>query len=215
MERGFFNRDYVTFFYKNLFELNLMFAGTTEQYLAPGGSIPASQYKYGVDAWLRPWKPLKFSGVWYTDYKRPDYKDMYYNDFARHLTLKTTLYAGDFTFSASYGADTVFDNTSKTTEKREYQGSVVYENDTVQLSLSNQWYIENERFYRDVVTAGFKLYFEYLQAGFIWKRDIGEAITDSFSEDLMLKLDYFRLNLSHKKNGDKPSVFTVTGIINY
>ena len=215
VERGFFNRDYVTFFYKNLFELNLMFAGTTEQYLAPGGSIPASQYKYGVDAWLRPWKPLKFSGVWYTDYKRPDYKDMYYNDFARHLTLKTTLYAGDFTFSASYGADTVFDNTSKTTEKREYQGSVVYENDTVQLSLSNQWYIENERFYWDVVTAGFKLYFEYLQAGFTWKRDIGEEITDSFSEDLMLKLDYFRLNLSHKKNGDKPSVFTVTGIINY
>ena len=212
---GIFNRDYVTFSCRNLFELNLMFAGTTEQYLAPGGSVPASQYKYGIDAWIRPWKLLKLSGVWYTDYKRPDYKDLYYNDFARHLTLKTTLDAGYFTFSVSYSADTVFDNTSKTTEKRDYQGSIVYETDLVRLSLSNQWYKEDDRFYRDVVTAGCKLYFEYFQASFTWKRDIGEQITDSFSEDLVLKLDNFRLNLSHKKNGDKPSVFTVTGIINY
>ena len=215
MEMGIFNRDYVTFFCRNLFELNLMFAGTTEQYLAPGGSVPASQYKYGIDAWIRPWKLLKLSGVWYTDYKRPDYKDLYYNDFARHLTLKTTLDAGYFTFSVSYSADIVFDNTSKTTEKKDYQGSIVYETDLVRLSLSNQWYKEDDHFYRDVVTAGCKLYFEYFQASFTWKRDIGEQITDSFSEDLVLKLDNFRLNLSHKKNGDKPSVFTVTGIINY
>ncbi|MBO7048552.1 MAG: hypothetical protein J6W68_00160 [Spirochaetia bacterium] len=215
VEWGFFNRDYFTFFYSNLFELNFMFSGTTEQYLAPGGSVPASQYKYGVDAWFRPWRPLKLSGVWYTDYKRPDYKDLYYNDFARHLTLKAALYAGDFTFSASYSADTVFADTSETTEKRDYQGSIVYDSDFLRLSLSNQWYVEDERFYRDVVTAGFKLYFEYLQASFTWKRDIGEQITDSFSEELVLRLDNFRLNVSHKKNGDKPSLFTVTGIINY
>jgi hypothetical protein len=66
-----------------------------------------------------------------------------------------------------------------------------------------------------VVTAGCRLYFEYLQAGITWKRDIGEEITDSFTGELVLRLDNFRLNLSHKKNGDKPSVFTVTGIINY
>ena len=53
------------------------------------------------------------------------------------------------------------------------------------------------------------------QAGITWKRDIGEDITDSFTEELVLRLDNFRLNLSHKKNGGKPSVFTVTGIINY
>ena len=153
--------------------------------------------------------------MWYTDYKRPDYKDLYYNDFARHLTLKTTLYAGDLTISASYDADTIFDNKSETTEKREYQGSIVYETDYFRLSLSNQWYFDDDRFSRDVLTAGLKLYFEYLQAGFTWKRDIGEAITDSFSEELVLKLDNFRLNISHKKNGEKPSVFTVTGIINY
>lgn len=215
VENGFFNRDYVTFFYKSLFELNLMFSGTTEQYLAPGGTVPSSQYKYGVDAWLRPWKPLKISGVWYTDYKRPDFKDLYYNDFARHLTLKSTLYLWDFTLSASYAADTVFSNTSETTEKRQYTGSIVYDADFIRLSFSNQWYIENDRYCRDVVTAGCKLYFEYLQASLTWKRDIGEEITDSFSEELVLRLDNFRLNLSHKKNGDKPSVFTVTGIINY
>lgn len=215
VEWGFFNRDYVTFFYSNLFELNFMFSGTTEEYLAPGGSVPASQYKYGVDAWFRPWRPLKLSGVWYTDYKRPDYKDLYYNDFARHLTLKAALYAGDFTLSASYAADTVFANTSETKEKRDYQGSIVYDADFIRLSLSNQWYIEDDRYYRDVLTAGCKLYFEYLTASFTWKRDIGDKITDSFSEDLVLKLDNFRLNLSHKKNGEKPSVFTVTGIINY
>ena len=45
VERSFFNRDYITFFYSNIFELNFMFAGTTEEYLAPGGTIPASQYK--------------------------------------------------------------------------------------------------------------------------------------------------------------------------
>ncbi len=215
VERGFFNRDYVTFFYKNLFELNLMFAGTTEQYLAPGGSIPASQYKYGVDAWMRPWKPIKFYGVWYTDYKRPDYKDLYYNDFARHLTLKASLDLWDFTLSAAYGADTVFSNTSETTEKRHYTGSMVYDADYIRFSLSNQWYTEDDRYCRDVVTAGCRLYFEYLQASFTWKRDIGEEITDSFDEELVIRLDYFRLILSHKKNGDKPSVFTVTGIINY
>ena len=214
-ERGFFNRDYITFFYRNIFELNFMFAGTTEEYLAPGGSIPASQYKYGVDAWFRPWRPLKLSGVWYTDYKRPDHKDLYYNDFARHLTLKAAFYPGDFTISAAYAADTVFDNKSETTEKREYQGSIVYENDNIRISLSNQWYFEDDRYCRDVVSAGLKLYFEYLQAGLTWKRDIGEEITDSFSEELIIKLDNFRLNLSHKKNGDKPSLFTVTGIINY
>ena len=215
LERGFFNRDYLTFFYSNIFELNLMFAGTTEYYLAPGGSVPASQYKYGVDAWLRPWKPLKLSGVWYTDSKRPDYKDLYYNDFARHFTLKAALDIWDFTLSASYAADTLFSNTSETTEKRHYTGSIVYDADFIRLSFSNQWYIEDDRYYRDVVTAGCRLYFEYLQAGITWKRDIGEEITDSFSEELMLRLDNFRLNLSHKKNGDKPSVFTVTGIINY
>lgn len=215
VEWGFFNRDYVTFFYKNYFELNFMFAGTTEEYLAPGGSIPISQYKYGVDVWFRPWKPIKLSGVWYTDYKRPDYKDLYYNDFARHLTLKSTLYVGDFTLSASYAADTLFSNTSETTEKRQYQGSIVYETDIIRLSISNQWYLEDDRYCRDVFTAGCKLYFEYLQAGFTWKRDIGDSITDSFTEELVLRLDNFRLNLSHKKNGDKPSIFTVTGIINY
>ena len=215
VESGFFNRDYITFFYKNYFELNFMFAGTTEEYLAPGGSIPISQYKYGADIWFRPWKPLKLSGVWYTDYKRPDYKDLYYNDFARHLTLKTTLYVGDFTLSASYEADTLFSNTSETTEKRQYTGSIVYEIDIIRLSVSNQWYIEDDRYCRDVFTAGCKLYFEYLQAGFTWKRDIGDSITDSFTEELVLRLDNFRLNLSHKKNGNKPSVFTVTGIINY
>ena len=192
-----------------------MFAGTTEEYLAPGGSIPASQYKYGVDAWFRPWKPLKLSGVWYTDYRRPDCKDIYYNDFARHLTLKGALDLWDFTFSASCAADTVFDNTSETTEKRHYQGSVVFDTDYIRLSLSNQWYTEDDRYSRDVVTAGCRLYFEYLQVSFTWKRDIGEKITDSFDEELVLRLDNFRLNLSHKKNGDKPSVFTVTGIINY
>ena len=215
VDRGFFSRDYVTFFYKSLFELNLMFAGTTEQYLAPGGSVPASQYKYGVDAWFRPWRPLKLSGVWYTDYKRPDYKDLYYNDFARHLTLKAALELWDFTLSATYGADTVFSNTSETTEKRHYTGSIVYDADFIRLSLSNQWYTEDGRYCRDVVTAGCRLYFEYLQASFTWKRDIGEEITDSFDEELVIRLDYFRLILSHKKNGDKPSVFKVTGIINY
>ena len=215
VESGFFNRDYVTFFYKNYFELNFMFAGTTEQYLASGGEVPSSQYKYGADVWFRPWRPFKVSGVWYTDYKRPDYSDLYYNDFSRHLTLKSTLYAGDFTFSVSYAADTLFSNSSETDEKRQYMGSIVYETDRIRLSISNQWYIENNRFCRDVVTAGCKLYFEYLQAGFTWKRDIGDEITDSFSEDLVLRLDNFRLSLSHKKNGDKPSVFTVTGIINY
>ena len=217
LERGFFNRDYVTFFYSNIFELNLMFAGTTEQYLAPGGSVPASQYKYGVDAWLRPWKPLKLSGVWYTDYKRPDCKDLYYNDFARHLTLKVALDLRDFTLSATYAADTLFSNTSETTEKSHYTGSIVYDADFIRLSFSNQWYIEDDRYSRDVVTAGCRLYFEYLQAGITWKRDIGEGeeITDSFTEELVLRLDNFRLNLSHKKNGGKPSVFTVTGIINY
>ena len=215
VELGFFNRDYITFFYKNLYELNFMFSGTTEQYLAPGGSIPSSQYKYGVDAWVRPFKPLKLSGVWYTDYKRPDYKDLYYNDFARHLTLKATLYVWDLTLSASYEADTVFDNSSETTEKRHWQGSIVYDAEYFRLSFSNQWYVEDGRFYRDVVTAGLKLYFEYVQAGITWKRDIQEEITDSFSEDIVLRLDHFRLSLSHKKNGDKPSVFTVTGTINY
>ena len=215
VERGFFNRDYITFFYSNIFELNFMFAGTTEEYLAPGGSIPASQYKYGADVWFRPWKPLKLSGVWYTDYKRPDSKDLYYNDFARHLTLKAALYLWDFTISASCGADTVFDNTSETTGKRHYQGSLVYDTDYFRLSISNQWYTEDDRYCRDVVIVGCKFYFEYLQAGFIWNRDIGEEITDSFSEELVLRLDNFRLNLAHKKNGDKLSVFTVTGIINY
>ena len=215
VESGFFNRDYITFFYSNIFELNFMFAGTTDQYLAPGGSIPSSQYKYGVDAWVRPWRSFKLSGVWYTDYKRPDYKDLYYNDFARHLTLKSTLYLGDFTLSASYAADTVFSNISETTEKREYMGSLVYDTDIIRLSLSNQWYIKDEHYYRDVLTAGLKLYFEYLQAGFTWKRDIQEKITDSFSLDMVLRLDHFRLNLSQKKNGDKPPVFTITGIINY
>ncbi|MBR4376305.1 MAG: hypothetical protein IKS91_04695, partial [Spirochaetia bacterium] len=210
VERGFFNRDYVTFFYSNIFEFNLMFAGTTEQYLAPGGSVPASQYKYGLDAWLRPWKPLKLSGVWYTDYKRPDCKDLYYNDFARHLTLKAALYLWDFTLSASYAADTVFSNTSETTEKRHYTGSIVYDADFIRLSFSNQWYIEDERFYRDVVTAGCRLYFEYFQASFTWNRDIGEEIDDSFTGELIIRLDNFRLNLSHKKDGDKPSEFTVT-----
>ncbi len=215
VERGFFNRDYVTFFYKNIYELNFMFAGTSEQYLAPCGSIPASQYKYGVDAWVRPWHFIKLAGVWYTDYKRPDFKDLYYNDFARHLTLKTMLYVGDFTLSAQYSADTVFDNKSVTTEKREYQGSIVYDAEYFRLSLSNQWYITDDRYYRDVLTAGLKLYFEYVQAGITWKRDIQEEITDSFSEDIVLRLDHFRLKLSHKKNGDEPSVFTVTGTINY
>ena len=215
VERGFFNRDYVTFFYKSLFELNFMFSGTTGQYLAPGGSVPSSQYKYGVDAWLRPWKPLKLAGVWYTDYKRPDCRDLYYNDFARHLTLKSTLYLWDFTLSAAYAADTVFDNTSQTTEKRHYTGSIVYDSDFIRLSFSNQWYIEDERFYRDVVTAGCRLYFEYFQASFTWNRDIGEEIDDSFTGELIIRLDNFRLNLSHKKDGDKPSEFTVTGIINY
>ena len=215
LDRGFFSRDYVTFFYKSLFEFNLMFAGTTEEYLAPGGSVPASQYKYGVDAWLRPWRPLKLSCVWYTDSRRPDYKDLYYNDFARHLTLKASLDLWDLTLSASYGADTVFSNTSETTEKRHYTGSMVYDADYIRLSLSNQWYTEDDRYCRDVVTAGCRLYFEYLQVGFTWKRDIGEEITDSFDEELVIRLDYFRLILSHKKNGDKPSVFTVTGIINY
>ena len=215
VENGFFNRDYITFFYSNVLELNFMFAGTTEDYLAPGGSSPASQYKYGADIWFRPWRPLKLSGVCYTDYKRPDYKDLYYNDFSRHLDLKSTLYAGDFTISASYGADTLFDNKSETTEKKEYQGSIVYQNDYIKLSLSNQWYFTDDRYSRDVVTAGLKLYFEYLQTSFTWKRDIGEMITDSFAQEIVLRLDNFRLNLSHKKNGDKPSVFTVTGIINY
>ena len=192
-----------------------MFSGTTGQYLAPGGSVPSSQYKYGVDAWLRPWKPLKLAGVWYTDYKRPDCRDLYYNDFARHLTLKSTLYLWDFTLSAAYAADTVFDNTSQTTEKRHYTGSMVYDSDFIRLSFSNQWYIEDERFYRDVVTAGCRLYFEYLQASFTWKRDIGEEIADSFTGELIIRLDNFRLNLCHKKDGDKPSEFTVTGIINY
>ncbi len=215
VERGFFSRDYITFFYSNIFELNFMFAGTTEEYLAPGGSIPASQYKYGAEAWYRPWRPLKLSGVWYTDYKRPDYKDLYYNDFARHLTLKSWLYAGDFTISAAYAADTVFDNKSETTEKREYQGSIVYENDMIRLSLSNQWHIENERYCHDVLSAGVKLYFEYLQASFSWKRDIGEDITDSFTAELILTLDHVRLKLSHKKNGGNPAVLTFSGTINY
>lgn len=214
-ERGFFNRDYLTVFYSNIFELNLMFAGTTEQYLAPGGSVPSSQYKYGFDAWFRPWKPLKLSGVWYTDYKRPDCKDMYYNDFARHLTLKTALELWNFTLSASYAADTVFDNTAETAEKRHYTGSIVYEADFIRLSFSNQWYIEEERYTRDVVTAGCKLYFYYLQASFTWKGDITEQITDSYTTELVLKLDNARLSLSHTKNGDNPSVLTVTGIINY
>ena len=215
LERGFFNRDYITFFYKNYFELNLMFSGTTEQYLAPGGSVPASQYKYGVDAWFKPWKQLKFSGVWYTDYKRPDYKDLYYNDFARHLSLKTALYAGDITVAASYVADTVFDNTSATTEKKHYHGSITYENNYIRLLVSNSWYMENGRYCRDTFTGGCKLYFEYLQASFTWKRNIEEAISDSFTSELIIRLDNVRLNLSHKKNGNKPSVFTVTGIINY
>ncbi len=215
VENSFFNRDYVTFFYSNLFELNFMFAGTTDQYLAPGGSIPSSQYKYGVDAWVRPWSFFKLSGVWYTDYKRPDYKDLYYNDFSRHLTLKSTFYMGDFTVSASFAAETLFSNTSETTEEREYMGSIVYDTDIIRLSLSNQWHIKDDRYCRDVLAAGCKLYFEYLQAGFTWKRDIQERITDSFSLDLVLILDHFRLNLSNKKNGDKPPVFTITGIINY
>jgi len=214
-ERGLFNRDYITFFYRNYFELNFMFAGTTEQYLAAGGSVPASQYKYGADVWFRPWRPLKLSGVWYTDYKRPDYSDLYYNDFARHLTLKSALYAGDFTFSASFASDTLFSNTSETTEKRQYMGSIVYDSDILRLSMSNQWYMEDGRYCRDVFTAGCKLYFEYIQAGFTWKRDIEDSATDSFTGELVLNLDNFRLDLRYKKNGDKSSAFTVTGIINY
>ena len=214
-ERGFFNRDYLTFFYNNIFELNFMFAGTTEEYLAPGGTIPASQYKYGADVWVRPWRPLKLSGVWYADYKRPDYKDLYYNDFARHLTLKSTLYAGDFTFTASYDADTIFSNTSETTEKREYLGSIVWDTDMVRLSLSNQWYFEDDRYSRDVFTTGFRLYFEYLQAGFIWKRDIGEEITDTYTTELLLRLDHVRFKFTHKKIGEKPAVINFSGTINY
>ena len=212
---GFFSRDYVTFFYKSLFELNFMFAGTTDYYLAPGGSIPASQYKYGLDVWFRPSRMLKLSGVWYTDYKRPDYKDLYYNDFARHLTLKSTLYAGDFTIAVSYDSDTEFSNTSETTEKREFQGSIVYDADFIRLSIADHWYMKDDRYYRNAFSTGCKLYFEYVRLSFSWKRDIQEDITDSFSEELALRLNYFSLTLSHKKNGDKPSVFTVTGIINY
>lgn len=215
VENGFFNRDYITFFYKNYFELNFMFAGTTEQYLAPGGSIPSSQYKYGADVWIRPFRPLKLSGVWYTDYKRPDEKDQLYNDFARHLTLKSVFDLWDFTFSATYAADTLFSNTSETTEKRQYTGSIVYSNDLIRLSFANHWYIEDDSFYRDSFTLSCRLYFEYFQANITWKRDIQEGITDSFSEDLILKLDYVRLTLSHKKEGDKSSVFSFTGIINY
>ena len=203
------------FFYNNIFELNFMFAGTTEEYLAPGGTIPASQYKYGADVWVRPWRPLKLSGVWYADYKRPDYKDLYYNDFARHLTLKSTLYAGDFTFTASYDADTIFSNTSETTEKREYLGSTVWDTDMVRLSLSNQWYFEDDRYSRDVFTTGFRLYFEYLQAGFIWKRDIGEEITDTYTTELLLRLDHVRFKFTHKKIGEKPAVINFSGTINY
>ena len=215
VESGYFNRDYLTIFYSNIFELNFMFAGTTEEYLAPGGSIPASQYKYGTDVWFRPFRALKLSGVWYTDYKRPDYKDLYYNDFDRHLSLKSAFDIGDFTITAGCGSDTLFSNTSETTEKREYLGSIVYDSDILRLSFSNQWYFEDDRYSRDVVTAGFKLYFEYLQAGFTWKRDIGEEITDSFTTDLVVRLDYVYLKLSHKKNGDKRAVISFSGTINY
>ena len=69
------------------------------------------------------------------------YKDLYYNDFARHLSLKSTLYAGDFTIAASYDSDTEFYNTSETTEKREFQGSIVYDADFIRLSIADHWYM--------------------------------------------------------------------------
>ena len=215
MDSSLFGRCYITFFYGNSFELNFMSAGTEEKFLAPGGKVPASQYKYGTDIWFRPFRQLKLSGVWYTDYKRPDDKDLLYNDFARHLTLKSTLDIWDFTLSASYVADTVFDNTGETTEKLQYQGNIVYENSIIRLSLQNHWYLEDDRYYRNAFTGSCRLSFEYLQAGFTWKRDVQDEIVDSFSEELIIKLDHIRLKLSHDKDGDKPSVFTVTGIINY
>ena len=133
----------------------------------------------------------------------------------RHLSLKSTVYPGDFIISASFSADTVFADTSEKTEKREFTGSIVWDTDLIRLSLSNQWYIEDDRFYRDVLTAGFKLYFEYLQTSLTWKRDIREEITDSFTAELVLRLDYVRLKLSYKKSGNKDSLLTFTGIINY
>ncbi len=215
VERGFFSREYITFFYSSLFELNFMFAGTTEQYLAPGGEIPASQYKYGTDIWIRPWRPFKISGVWYTDFKRPDKKDLYYNDYLRHLALQSSLDIGNFSFAISFTADTIFDNTSKTLEKKEYKGSAVWDCDVLRLSITNQWYFEDDRYCRDVITSGFKLYFDYFQAGFTWKRDIGNEILDTFSLELLAKLDHVRLKLSYKTNSDKSSLLTFGGTINY
>jgi len=214
-ENGVFNREYLTLFYKNYFELNLMFSGTSDNYQSPGGKPPSSQYKYGVDAWVRPFRPIKVSCVYYNDYKRPDLNDELYNDFIQHLHTTLTLYLWNFKLTGGYTWENNFKNTSEKVKEEQFDSGIRFNYGSFYISLSNIYYMKDSHHYRDVWNATARFYFDPIQLSFTFKRDIEEEITDTFKEEVMLRTYPVFIKFTHKKEGDKESEFIVGATINY
>lgn len=214
-ENGIFNREYISFFYKKLFEFNLMFSGMTENYLRPGGVVPSSQYKYGIDTWVRPIKQIKLSFLYYNDYKMPDIKDDFYNDFIQHMNTQLTLYFWDLRLTGEYTWEKNFKNTSERERKEELEIGIRYDREPFCLMLSNVYYIKDYYHYRDVWKATARFDFDPIELSFTYKRDIQEEITNTFKEEIMLRSYPICLKFTHKKDGDKESEFIFSGTINY
>ena len=125
-----------------------MFSGTSDNYLSPGCKVSASQYKYGLDTWIRPFKPVKMSCIYYNDYKRPDLNDELYNDFIQHLNTKIMLYIWNFRLAGGYTWENDFKNTSETEKEEQLDFDIRFDCDFLCINLSNTYYIKNKYHYR-------------------------------------------------------------------
>lgn len=206
---GFYNRDMLSVYCFSWLELNILFSGTTEHYLAPTGKIPLSQYKYGAEIILWPFRDLKLSCMYYNDYQRPDMKDESYNDFTRNLNTSAVFSPGDFRFSLAYVWNDKFANDGTVSDKARIEAGASYSGDLFYIGVKNTYYLEEKDGVRNYTTVTGKMKGDFLRGEVTYRHDVTDELADSFLEKIVFDFRHLEIVLSHEKPAHKKSIFSI------
>lgn len=215
MESGIYNREYASLYLSDLAEISFLFSFCTEDYLAPGCIIPSSGFRYGISAGLYPFRNLSITGSMDTDSGMPDYKDSLCNDFSVGYSLKAVWEKAGFRLRAAAEKETKTENTGAETEKSTFLSAFSYSGELFYFSFSYKWYFEDSAEVRNTADCSIRFCPGAVRCTLKWKRDIGEKITDTLSQELALGNGDFDINVSHSRKTSDSSIISVSAEISY